>query len=135
MKNLALLLVTVLVCNSIVFADHAAPASGTTQVQAQETSRTAKAKAEVQKRGIGEESRVKAKLVNGAEVKGFISRIEEASFVVTDTKTGQTTTIPHANVQKIQGPGLSKGGKIAIAVGVGAAVFFLALGLYIRSRD
>jgi uncharacterized membrane protein len=135
MKNVSLLLVTLLVCNSVVFADQAAPASVTTQVQTQETSQIAKAKAEVQKRGIGEESRIKAKLVNGAEVKGFISKIEEASFAVTDKNTGQTTTIPYADVQKIQGPGLSKGGKIVIAVGVGAAVFFLALGLYIRSRD
>jgi hypothetical protein len=135
MKNASLLLVTVLVCNSVIFADQAAPASGATQVQTQETSQTAKVKAEVQKRGMGEESRVKAKLVNGAEVKGFISKIEEASFAVTDKKTGQTTTIPYADVQKIQGLGLSKGGKIVIAVGVGAAVFFLALGLYIRSRD
>jgi hypothetical protein len=135
MKNVSLLLVTVLVCNSVVFADQAAPASGTTQVQTQEAPQAAKVKAEVQKRGTGEESRVKAKLVTGAEVKGYISKIEEVSFAVTDKKTGQTTTIPYADVQKIQGAGLSKGAKIVIAVGVGATVFFLALGLYIRSRD
>ena len=95
----------------------------------------AKVKAGVQKRGIGEKSRVTAKLVNEAEVKGYISKIEEASFTVTDNKTGQTTTMLYADVQKIQGAGLSKGAKIVIAVGVGATVFFLALGLYIRSRD
>ena len=54
---------------------------------------------------------------------------------MTDKKTGQTTTIPYADVRKIQGPGLSKGTKIVIAVGVGATVFFLGLGLYVRSRD
>jgi hypothetical protein len=135
MKNVSLLLVTLLVCNNVVFADQAAPTSGTTQAQTQETPQAAKVKAEVQKRGIGEKSRVQAKLVNGAEVKGYISKIEEASFAVTDKKTGQTTTMPYADVQKIQGPGLSKGGKIVIAVGVGAAVFFVALGQYIRSRD
>ncbi len=135
MKNVSLLLVTLLVCSSVVFADQAAPTSGITKAQTQETPQAAKVKAEVQKRGIGEKSRVKAKLVNGAEVKGYISKIEEASFAVTDNTTGQTTTMPYADVQKIQGPGLSKGGKIVIAVGVGAAVFFVALGQYIRSRD
>jgi hypothetical protein len=68
MKNVSPLLVTLLVCNSVVFAHPVAPASVTTQVQTQETSQTAKAKAEVQKRGIGEESQLKAKLVNRAEV-------------------------------------------------------------------
>jgi hypothetical protein len=135
MKNVSLLLVTLLVCNSVVFAGQAAPTSGTTQIQTQETPQAAKVKAEVQKRGIGEKSRVKAKLVNEAEVKGYISKIEEASFAVTDKKTGQTTTMLYADVQKIQGPGLSKGVKIAIAVGVGAVVFFIALGLYVGSRD
>jgi hypothetical protein len=81
----------------------------------------------VQKRGIGENSRVRAKLVNGTEVKGYISKIEEASFTVSDKMTGQTTTIPYADVQKIQGSGLSKAAKItlvAVGGGVLAAVLF-----------
>ena len=135
MKNVSLLLMTLLVCNSVVFTGQAASTSGTTQIQTQETPQASKVKAEVQKRGIGEKSRVKAELVNGAEVKGYISKIEEVSFALTDKKTGQTTTMHYADVQKIQGPGLAKGGKIVIAVGVGAAVFFVALGLYVRSLD
>jgi len=135
MKNVSLLLATLLVCNSVVFAGQAGPTSGPTQIQTQETPQAAKVKAEVRKRGIGEKSRVKAKLANQAEVKGYISKIEEASFAVTDKKTGQTTTMLYADVQKIQGPGLSKGGKIVIVVGVGAFIVLVALGLYVRSRD
>ena len=135
MKNVSLLLATLLVCNSVVFAGQAGPTSGPTQIQTQETPQAAKVKAEVRKRGIGEKSRVKAKLVNEAEVKGYISKIKEASFAVTDKKTGQTTTMLYADVQKIQGPGLSKGGKIVIVVGVGAFIVLVALGLYVRSRD
>jgi len=120
MKIVSLLLVTLLVYNPFVLAAQAAPASGTTQVQTQETPKAAKIKAKVQKRGIGEKSRVRAKLVNGAELRGYISKIEEASFTVTDKKTGQTTTISYADVQKIQGPGLSKAAKITlVAVGGG----------------
>jgi hypothetical protein len=135
MKNVSLLLVILLVYNSVVFAGQTAPTSGPTQIQTQETPQAAKVKAQVQKRGIGEKSRVKAKLANEAEVKGYISKIEEASFAVTDKKTGQTTTMLYADVQKIQGPGLSKGGKIVIVVGVGAFIVLAALGLYVRSRD
>src|SRR5712692_253531 len=126
MKVTSLLLVSLLVWNGAVFADQAAPAPGTTQVQAQETPQAAKVKAKVQKRGIGEKSRIKAKLVDGSEVKGYISKIEETSFTVTDRKTGQTTTIPYADVQKIRGLGFSKGGVIAlVAVGGGLLAFAL----------
>jgi len=131
MKVVSLLLVSLLVWNGAAFADQAAPASGSIQVQTQETAKAAKIKAKVQKRGIGEKSRVRAKLVNGAEVKGYISKIEEASFTVTDKKTGQTTTISYADVQKIQGPGLSKGDKILIGVGLGVAVFGIVAGILV----
>jgi hypothetical protein len=129
MKTVSLFVVILLVCNSAAFADQAAPAPGTTQVQTQETPQAAKIKAKVQKRGISENSRVKAKLVNGAEIKGYISKIEEASFTVTDKKTRQTTTVPYTDVQKIQGPGLSNGNKILIGVGVGVAVFGIVVGI------
>ena len=66
MKTVTLLMVILLVSNSAVFAGQAAQAPGTTQVQTRETPQAAKVKAKVQKRGISEKSRVKAKLVNGA---------------------------------------------------------------------
>ena len=86
----------------------------------EEAFQPAKVKADVQKRGIGEKSRVKVRLRNKEQVKGYISKIEDASFDVTDKNTGRATTISYADVQKVQGPGLSKGAKIGI--GVGAAV-------------
>jgi len=129
MKVLSLLLVTLLVCNGAVFADQAAPAPGTPREQSQETVQAAKVRTKVQKRGIGGKSLVKAKLVNGAEVKGYISKIEEASFTVTDKRTSQTTTIPYAEVRKIQGPGLSRGSKILIAVTVVGVLSAIAIGV------
>ncbi len=135
MKTVSLLLAILLVSNSAVFADQAAPAPGTTQVQTQETPQAAKVKAKVQKRGIGQNSRVKVKLANGAEVKGYISKIEETSFTVTDKKTGQNTAVPYGDVQKIQGPGLSKGDKILIGVGVGVAVFGIVVGIILSKLE
>ena len=122
MNKVSLLMVILLVSQSFAFANQGAPASGTLQAQAQETPQVVKVKGEVKKRGVGEKSRVEAKLISGSEVKGYISKIEEASFAVTDKNSGQTTTIPYAEVQKIQGPGLSKGAKIGIAVGGTVAV-------------
>ena len=95
------------------------------------TSHIVKVKDQVQKRGIGKKSRLKANLANGTEVKGYVSKIEETSFDVTE-KMGQTVTIAYADVQKIRGPGLSKGAKIGIGVAVGGLAFIVA-GLYVRA--
>jgi hypothetical protein len=85
MKHFTILLVAVLVFN------HVAVPQAT---QTQGASQAAKVKTEVQKRGIGEKSRVKVRLRNKEEVKGYISKIEDASFDVIDKKTGRATTIP-----------------------------------------
>jgi hypothetical protein len=69
------------------------------------------------------------RLRNKAEVKGYISKIEHASFDVTDKNTGRPTTIAYAHVQKVQGSGLSKGAKIGVGVGVAVVVVVFAVGL------
>ena len=135
MKLVSLMLVSLLVCEGAGFAGQAPPTTETSQVQTQETPHAAKIKAKVQKRGTGEKSRVKVKLANGTEVKGYISKIEETSFTVTDKKTGQTTAVLYADVQKIQGPGLSKGDKILIGVGVGVAVFGIVVGIILSKLE
>lgn len=116
MKHVSLLLVAALVFSSVASATQTAQTSQTTEGQTQQTVQDAKVRAEVQKRGVGEKARVRVKLLDGAEVMGYINKIEEASFEVTDKKTAQTTTILYADVQKIRGPGLSKGAKIVIGV-------------------
>ena len=122
MKHSTLLLIAVLVLNSVAVPQ-------TTQTQ--EASQSAKIKAEVQRRGSGEKSRVKVRLRNKEEVKGYISKIEDASFEVTHKDTGRATTIPYADVEKVTGSGLSKGAKIGIivvvALGVVAAVLAVSV--------
>jgi hypothetical protein len=119
MRHISILLILSFLWNSTAFAQ-TTTASGVPQTQ--ESAQTEKFRQEVQKRGAGEKSRVKIKLSNGTEVKGYISKIDESSFEVTDKKTTQTTTISYSQVQKIQGPGLSKVEKIGIGVGVAVAV-------------
>jgi glucose/arabinose dehydrogenase len=133
MKTIALLLITVLALNGSGFALHTSPQCASLQTQANEAKQAAKAKAEVQKRGVGEQSRVRVSLRDGTEVKGYISKVEENSFEVTDRKSGKVIAISYNNVEKVKGPGLSKPAQIAIGVGIVVGVvagIFLAVLYY-----
>jgi len=107
MRYVCFLVINFLIFNSVALAAQVTEA----------TSHIVKVKDQVQKRGVGEKSRLKADLANGTEVKGYVSKIEETSFDVTE-KTGHTVTIAYADVKNIRGPGLSKGAKIGIGIGV-----------------
>lgn len=99
--------------------------------QEKETARVAKVKAEVARRGVGEKARIKVKLQDKTEVKGYVSQTGEDSFVVTDAKTGAKTTIAYREVTRVDGKGLSTAAKIGI--GVGAVV--VAIGLVILAAS
>jgi hypothetical protein len=118
MRTLSLLLIALLAFASTGFADQAAA-----------TPQVARIKAQVQKRGVGEKSRVRVTLSSGTTLKGYIGKIEESSFEVNDGKTGKVTSVSYADVQKIQGPGLSKVAKVGIVVAVGVAIVALVIGI------
>jgi len=118
MRTLQLLLVALLVFSSAGYA-----------AQTTETAQVAKIKAQVQKRGAGEKSIVRVTLANATQIKGYISKIDESSFDVNDSKTGQATSISYTKVQKVQGPGLSTGAKVAIVVVVAVAVVATIIGV------
>ena len=118
MRTLSMLLVALLVFSSAGYA-----------AQSAEAPQVAKVKAQVKKRGTGEKSKVRVTLGNGTVVKGYISKIEESSFDLDGSKTGRATSISYADVQKIQGPGLSTGAKIAVGVGIGVAIVALVIGI------
>jgi len=118
MRTLSLLLIASLAFSSAVFADQSAA-----------TPQIAKVKVQVQKRGTGEKSKVRVTLGNGTVVKGYISKVEESSFDVNPNKTGKATSISYTDVQKIQGPGLSKVAKVGIVVAVGVAIVALVIGI------
>jgi len=109
------------------------PGTNPPEVQAKELLEgepAAKYKSQVQKRGVGERSRVRVTLRNTTEVKGYISQIEADTFQVTDRKSGQVTTVPYQDVTRIRGGGMSTGAKIAIAAGIGAAAIVILVVLH-----
>jgi len=75
-----------------------------------------KIKMKVAKMGTGEKAKAKIKLRSGEKLKGYISSAGENDFVLTDKKSGKTTTIAYADVDEVGKPGLSKGTKIALIV-------------------
>ena len=94
--------------------------------QAKEGKSPEQVKAEVLKRGTGEKAKVKVKLRNGSEVRGYISQAGNDSFDIR-AKSGETATIAYADVASVHKPGMSTGAKIGIAAGV--AAFLIAAGI------
>ena len=86
-----------------------------------------KVKASVLKFGTGEAARVKIKLQDKTKLAGYISAADGDGFTVVDSKTGMATTITYPQVKSVQGNNLSTGAKIAIGVGIGAALIFIIL--------
>jgi hypothetical protein len=95
----------------------------------QQSDQTAKVKAEVVNRLNKKEEHVKIRLRNGTEVKGYITQTSDNGFTLSNEKTKTGTDIAYADVQRVEGRGMSKSKKIAIGVGV-AVVAFAALFAY-----
>ena len=84
-----------------------------------------KVKEGISKLGTGPEARVEVKLLDGRKLKGYISEAGENSFVIVEAKSGAASTVPYAQVKQVTGNNLSKGAKIAIAVGLVVGLLFL----------
>ena len=80
-----------------------------------------KVKAEVRKRA-GDGGKVVVKMKTGPKMEGFIGNILDESFDLTDPKTRQPTTIPYRDVAHVKKTGGSSGAKIALGIGIGAAI-------------
>ena len=99
---------------------------GSTARAQQQFDQTAKVKAEVVKRLNKKEEHVKVRLRNGTEVRGYITQTSDNGFTLSNEKTKTGTEIAYADVQRVEGRGMSKTKKIAIAVGIGVAIFAAA---------
>ena len=75
-------------------------------------------KAEIEKRLTKKEIRVKVKLNNGSELKGRITQSSENGFTLSDEKSGNKTEVAYADVQNVEGRGMSKKKKAFIITGV-----------------
>jgi hypothetical protein len=86
-----------------------------------------KVKANVLKLGTGESARIKIKLRDKTKLAGYVRAADDEGFTVIDSKTKISTTIAYADVKSVQGNNLSTGAKIAIGVGIAAAIIFTIL--------
>ena len=77
-----------------------------------------KVKEGISKLGAGEASRVSIKLKDKTKLTGYVSEITESSFVITDLKSAEATTVAYPDVVQVKGNNLSTGVKVAIGVGI-----------------
>jgi hypothetical protein len=87
--------------------------------EAKAAKRAEKVKANITKLGTGKDARIEVKLDNGTKLKGYVSQINDTSFVVA-TDNGTTAEVPYPQAKQVKGNNLSTGAKIAI----GAAIVF-----------
>ncbi len=91
-----------------------------------------KVKEGVSKLGVGQDARVELRLRDKTKLAGYISEVKEDSFVVSDAKTGDATSISYSNVTQVKGHNLSTGAKIAIGIGIGAGIVLIVLAIYLN---
>ncbi|HEX8130638.1 MAG TPA: hypothetical protein VF527_16175 [Pyrinomonadaceae bacterium] len=80
----------------------AAPVAAGAQKQSKEERRAAKVKSQIALAGTGTEARVAVKLRDKSELKGYVSEMGTEQFALTDEKTGATTDIMFAQVEKVK---------------------------------
>ena len=102
-----------------------APASADTKPEAG-AKFAAKVKREVARLGTGPDARIEVRLRDKTRVAGYVSEVAEGHFAVTDAATGSVTVVPYPQVKQAKGNNLSRGARIAIGVGIVAAILLTA---------
>jgi hypothetical protein len=67
---------------------------------------------------------------NKTKLVGKVSEVSDTSFTVTDQKTGNPTKLVYEDVREVKQKGMSKGSRIALGIGIGAAAF-IAVGVIV----
>lgn len=129
-RTLALTLTGLMICALV----NVEPASASSKIEKQ-ARLTAKVKAGIVKLGPGKDSRVALKLRDKKVLAGYISEVNDKSFVVSDPKNGTESTVDYTDVSKVKGHNLSTGAKIAIGIGIGVAAALIAVAIYWRHLD
>jgi hypothetical protein len=129
MKNLSLFLV-----GSLLLSLFATPAALARTKEEKEAALAAKVKDGVAKLGAGVDAKISVKLRNKTKLKGYVSRIEEENFFITDAKTGAETRVAYGDVTQAKGNNLSTGAIIGIAAAVAVGVTLLVLYIIIKTN-
>ena len=99
-----------------------------------EARRAEKVRAQLSKLGTGTDARVRLVLRDKTKLEGYLSEAGADTFAVTD-RDGKTTTVGYGQVGKAQGNNLSTGAKVAIGVGIGAAVTLIIFFIWLEHAD
>jgi len=110
-----------------------ATAFGTSTNEEKDAKRAEKVKANITKLGTGKDARVEVTLKDGTKIKGYVSQINEAGFVVVN-ENAASSEIPYPKVKGVKGRNLSSGAKIGIIVGVTVAAI-VVIGLVFAHSD
>ena len=94
-----------------------------------------KAKVGIAKLGVGPDARIAVKLRDKTKLAGYVSKAEDDLFIVTDLKTGESTSVSYVDVAQVKGHNLATGWKIAIGIGIGVGVTILVLLLLISANN
>jgi sRNA-binding regulator protein Hfq len=105
------------------------------QQQSGDTEKTAKVKSEVARRVANKKTRVKVKLLDGAELKGRIEQADTDGFTITEDKTNKKVVLSYSAVDKVKGRGMGTGTKILIASGVAVGVLAIIVVVAIKNFD
>jgi hypothetical protein len=123
-KSLATIIAVVLL-HTLLFVQPASAAS-----KAEKDARLAtQVKQKLSNFGVGKDARLAVKLRSKALLGGYLESAGDESFVLTNLKTGDSTTVAYTEVTQVRGQNLGTGAKIAIgiAIGVGAVLIVLAI--------
>jgi len=103
--------------------------SSTTRAQTvPDAQATEKARATVQKIGLGRDASVEVKLRDQTKVKGYVSAAEDDFFTVTDARTGKSQTVGYAEVVSVKKPGHGFSTATWLIIG-GAATAAIVIGI------
>jgi hypothetical protein len=99
-KNLSVIVMVALLLNFTCSSLIAAPQNSKPK-QTKEEKRVARLKELIGQLGTGRDARVGVKLTDGTTVEGYVTETSGDQFVVTNDKTAAVTTIPYAQVKKV----------------------------------
>ena len=86
-----------------------------------------KLKTGIRKLGTGPDARIKIKLKDKTELRGYISEAGENSFVVVNAETGKSNIVDYPQVAQAKGNNLSSKAKLAITLVVVGVIGILIL--------
>lgn len=127
MKQIVLILALTFSFQTIGFAFPTSDAHET-----QESAQVNKVRTEIQKYDTAKKHQLKITLRGGNQLKGYVSRSDDTSFDLSE-KSGHVSKLTYADVDKVQGAGLSRGAKIAIVVGCAVAVTVVVFAVGLKS--